>query len=336
MPSAARIAEFAYTVLLRPPPLRRVANATIRALLPRTVNCGPATIVINPSDPVVSGALALSLYEPLERTFVQSACGEGTLFVDVGANVGLYTALAAHYVGASGRVVALEPDPVSRLYLEQTIARNHPERVVVHAAAATAIAEQRTLFASAANRGDNRLTPHDHADEEIAVRGVPLDDLLTGDNLPERHLFLKIDVQGGEGGVIEGARTSLQRAASVTLLMEFWPEGLRNAGTNPAGLLASLEDLGLGLHELVGGGALRPISSFDAFVERYQGRRYTNIVGRRGGKLNISARSGLGPFQRFKRPDAAPAPWYSTAAVVLEAQAASAQPAARGRGSSSA
>lgn len=279
MPSVTGLAEFTYTVLLRPPPLRRIANATIRMLLPHTVTSGPATIVINPSDPVVSGALALSVYEPLERTFVQSACREGTFFVDVGANVGLYTALAAHYVGATGRVVALEPDPVSRLYLEQTIAKNHPERVVLHAAAATAVAEQRTLFASTANRGDNRLTPHADGDEEIAVRGVPLDDLLAGDDLGERHLFLKIDVQGGEGGVIEGGRASLKRAASVTLLMEFWPEGLRRAGTNPVGLLATLEDLGLALHELTGSAALKPIASFDEFVARYPGRRYTNIVG---------------------------------------------------------
>lgn len=281
VPSAARVAEFTYTVLLRPPLLRRFANAAIRALLPRTVKCGPATIVINPRDPVVSGALALSLYEPLERAFVRLSCREGTLFVDVGANVGLYTGLAAHYVGAGGRVVSLEPDPVSRIYLEQTIAGNHPERVVLQAVAATARVEQRTLFASTANRGDNRLTPHHQGSEEIAVRGVPLDSLLADDDLGDRHLFLKIDVQGGEGDVIAGARASLRRAGSVTLLMEFWPEGLRSAGTDPLELLGSLEDLGLTLHELVDGADPEPIINFEALVARYRGRRYTNIVGRR-------------------------------------------------------
>ena len=253
----------------------------IRALLPRTVEYGSATIVINPSDPVVSGALALSVYEPSERAFVRKMCGEGTFFVDVGANVGLYTALVAQYVGASGRVVALEPDPVSRGYLEQTIARNHPERVELHAVAATAAPGPRTLFASAVNRGDNRLTPHDGADEAFAVRGVPLDDLLAGEDLGGRHLFLKIDVQGSEGGVLEGARESLRRAGSVTLMMEFWPEGLLRAGTEPVELLGALEGLGLLLHELADGASLEPISRFDVFAARYPGRRYTNIVGQR-------------------------------------------------------
>jgi FkbM family methyltransferase len=281
IPAAARVAEFTYTVLLRPAPLRRVANATIRALLPKSVKCGPATVVINRNDPVVSGALALSVYEPLERAFVQERCVPGTLFVDVGANVGLYTALAAHAVGANGRVLALEPDPESLGYLKQTIARNHPERVVLHEVAATAIAGPRTLFASSSNRGDNRLTPHKAASEEIEVGGEPLDGLLASEELDGRHLFIKIDVQGGEGGVIDGARASLLRAGSLTLLMEFWPAGLRAAGTNPVALLTSLEALGLVIHELLDGAKLQRVRNFDAFAARYEGRRYTNIVGLR-------------------------------------------------------
>lgn len=279
--SKTRLAEFTYTVLLRPAPLRWIADATIRLLLPGEVRFGPAVIALNPDDPVVSGALALSLYEPAERKFVEAACVEGTLFIDVGANVGLYTALAAHHGGVSGRVVALEPDPVSRRYLEQTIRMNHPERVVLHAVAATEAAGECTLFASKSNRGDNRLTSHDQADEAIPVRGELLDTLLSGDDLGGRHLFLKIDVQGGEGGVIAGAHRSLNAAASIPLLMEFWPEGLRAAGTDPTRLLSTLTDLGLTLHELDDDGGLRPLEAFDQLIERYPGRHYTNIVGRR-------------------------------------------------------
>ncbi len=294
MPSPATVAEYVYTVLLRPSPLRAITNATIRALLPRTVTSGPATVVLNPRDPVVSGALALSLYEPLERAFVESNCTEGALFVDVGANVGLYTALAAHYVGERGSVLALEPDPVSLRFLERTIALNYPDRVELRAVAATEHSEQRTLFASPSNRGDNRLTPHESGSEAIEVRGETLDHLLSDVDLVDRHLFLKIDVQGSEGEVLRGAQSSLSAASSVTLLMEFWTEGLRRAGSDPVELLDGLRQLGFELAELSGGTSLSPITDLRGFEERYPGRRYTNVVARRGVPLAGSEATGVG------------------------------------------
>ncbi|MGY8649957.1 MAG: hypothetical protein ACKVKM_03995 [Verrucomicrobiia bacterium] len=50
------LAEFVYCYLLRPWPLRPLANWAIRQLLPAQVNFGEAVVVLNPDDPVVSGA----------------------------------------------------------------------------------------------------------------------------------------------------------------------------------------------------------------------------------------------------------------------------------------
>jgi hypothetical protein len=50
-------------VVLKPPPLKAAANAAIRLMLPRTIQRGAATVVLNPKDPVVSGALAFRVYE---------------------------------------------------------------------------------------------------------------------------------------------------------------------------------------------------------------------------------------------------------------------------------
>jgi len=57
------VAEFIYTVLLKPPPLRRAANGVIRALLPQRVRLDAASVWLNPQDPVVSGALTFRVYE---------------------------------------------------------------------------------------------------------------------------------------------------------------------------------------------------------------------------------------------------------------------------------
>ena len=119
-------AEFVYTVLLKPRPLRRVANAAIRALLPRNVRVGAATVWLNPEDPVISGALAFGVYERGEIAFFRSRFRAGMTLLDVGANVGLYSALALSTPGFHGRVLALEPHAESRRYLEKTIGINAP------------------------------------------------------------------------------------------------------------------------------------------------------------------------------------------------------------------
>ena len=93
------LAEFVYCYLLRPWPLRQLTNWTIRKLLPKQVEIHGATVVLNPTDPVVSGALHFGVYEKAETRFFQSACRDGMTFLDVGANLGYYTALAARAVG---------------------------------------------------------------------------------------------------------------------------------------------------------------------------------------------------------------------------------------------
>lgn len=116
--------EFVYTVLLKPRLLRRVANALIKLVLPQTVRVRDAVIWINPNDPVVSGALALGVYEQDEISFFRSHFTQDMTFVDVGANAGLYTGLALSTKGYKGTVLAIEPCSESRYYLEKTIQNN--------------------------------------------------------------------------------------------------------------------------------------------------------------------------------------------------------------------
>ena len=116
-------AEFIYTVLLKPPLLRRGANYILTSMLPRTINVKGATIHLNPSDPVVSGALTLRSYEKEEIDFFVKWFQPGMTFVDVGANVGLYTGLALH-ISADARILCIEPDKNSSLYLKKTIQSN--------------------------------------------------------------------------------------------------------------------------------------------------------------------------------------------------------------------
>ncbi|MFM1556355.1 MAG: FkbM family methyltransferase [Limisphaerales bacterium] len=274
------LAEFVYCYLLRPWPLRPLANWAIRQLLPAQVNFGEAVVVLNPDDPVVSGALHFGVYEKAETKFFQTACREGMTFLDVGANIGYYTALAARAVGPNGKIIALEPDPESFKYLEQTIAANGTENVQAFPVAASDAPATLPLYISADNRGDNRLYAPGESRPQVEVKAVATDSILA-ENKIETIDLIKIDVQGYEPKVIAGLRDTISRSPNLTLLTEFWPKGIRDAGGDAQDFLKTLRDLGLTLHELRADGELNEHTDDADLIARHQGRRYTNLVGRK-------------------------------------------------------
>src|SRR5262249_6528663 len=188
------LSEFIYTVILRPKPLKALANAMIRRLIPSQVQVHGATVVLNPNDPVVSGALTFGVYEKPETAFFLEACRPGMIFLDVGANVGYYTAMAIPRV-ETGRVIALEPEPESFRYLQQTVAANGPSNTICIQKGAAAERGMLTLFISASNRGDNRLYANEFPGTAIQVEVTTIDGLLCELKIPSVDL-VKMDVQG--------------------------------------------------------------------------------------------------------------------------------------------
>jgi FkbM family methyltransferase len=280
IPDLPMLAEFVYCYLLRPWPLRQLTNWTIRKLLPKQLQIGEATIVLNPNDPVVSGALNFGLYEKAETKFFQTACHPGMTFLDVGANIGYYTALAARAVGPNGKVIALEPDPESYKYLKQTIAANAVGNVQAFPIAASDVSATLPLFVSRDNRGDNRLYRPGANWPKIEVKARPIDALLAENEIETLDL-IKIDVQGYEPKVIAGLSNTIMRSPKLTLLTEFWPKGIRDAGGEACNFLQILRELGLTLYELKADGELIELKDNDDLIARHQGRRYTNLVGRK-------------------------------------------------------
>jgi FkbM family methyltransferase len=271
------IPEFIYAVLLRPKPLRKLANAFIRAALPSQIRRDGAIVILNPNDPVVSGALTLGVYENTETRFFKSVCKPGMTFLDVGANIGLYTALALPRIGSTGRVVALEPDRESFEYLRKTVNANHTDNVTCVRKAAADYSGVMKLFISETNRGDNRLYDNELSTGSYDVEVTTLDLLLKELEINAVDL-VKIDVQGFEGRVLRGMRETIARSPNLTILMEFWPHGLQRAGTEPAELIAELKEMGLLVSELRSDGSLQLVEDHKALIDKYPGRQYTNLV----------------------------------------------------------
>jgi len=275
--------EFIYTVLLRPRPLRKAANAAIRSLLPKTATVHGAKITLNPNDPVVSGALAMGVYEKEEIAFFRKYFLPEMTFADVGANVGLYTGMALATPGFSGTVLCVEPDADSRRFLEETIRANRPAgkspAVTVCPCAASDRAETVSFFRNPENHGDNRLYAEPTLQASGQVETETLDSLCAKNGVANID-FLKIDVQGAEGRVIAGAQQILTASPAVILMTEFWPYGLKRCGTDPTEYLASLDTLGFSLHDSSG----RPLeqSERQSLIDKTSGRRYINLFGFKG------------------------------------------------------
>jgi FkbM family methyltransferase len=136
----------------------------------------------------------------------------GDVLYDVGAHTGLFTLLGARLVGAGGQVVAFEPLPANLNCLRRHLALNRLGNVAIVTAAVGA-RPGRASFQPAGNTYMGRL-----ADEgSITVDVTSLDATLWTEGLRAPNL-IKIDVEGAEVGVLEGASDLLERHRPAILL----------------------------------------------------------------------------------------------------------------------
>jgi len=290
-------AEFLYTEVLKPKPLKALTNAVLLRIIPETLQVGPALLHLDLSDPVVSGALALRVFEPSELAFFQEYCRGEMILVDIGANIGLYTALAMHQLDSNGRIVAFEPHPGTFAFLQKNISANqtgdtHCPHVDVLNLAAAPENSQQSLRLNPENRGDNRLYQGTYQGkveqwETLPVEGRPVDDALAELGI-EQVNFIKIDIQGYEEKAISGFKKTLARSQNVILMTEFWPKGLREAGGDAIAYLNMLAGLGFSLYELKEKprGKVMPLEDWEALIARLPERKYTNIIGIKGYALH--------------------------------------------------
>ena len=156
-------------------------------------------------------------YEAEEARMFERLVGPGDTVLDLGAHIGFYTLLASHRVGAVGRVFAFEPSPVNAWYLRQHARLNRCANVEVHEAAVSDRTGS-TAFLSGRGSGTGRIGGHGG----LRVRTVRLDDFVAEQRL--RPAIVKIDVEGAEGLVLEGARELLRTARPTLFLSTHGPE----------------------------------------------------------------------------------------------------------------
>ncbi len=162
---------------------------------------------------VLTGAHEPMVHEALRRTLAP-----GAAFLDVGANIGAISLVAATLVGREGSVVSVDPQPECVAALRANAALNgYGHMTVVHAAAAARSGEAEllvvvdSLWTRLASVGEHGLERR-----RETVRTVALDDLVASGEAPPPDV-VKIDVEGAELDVLAGMRGLLAGCRPVVI-----------------------------------------------------------------------------------------------------------------------
>jgi FkbM family methyltransferase len=217
-------------------------------------------------------------YEIDEVRFCERTIERGNTVLDVGANIGLYSLLAARLVGAAGRVHAFEAESGNAARLTANLALNDLRNVELFEAAVYSEEGSVTLnvFDSRFNAWHSLGRPHlpdpTHEGRTVApvqtrrVAAVTLDAHCASHGIDQVDL-LKIDVEGAEVDVLIGARRLLEEQAVRALLFEVSLPQIEALGHLPTEPFELLEAAGYRTFALGRDGAVgEPVR---AAAERY-------------------------------------------------------------------
>jgi FkbM family methyltransferase len=236
-------------------------------------------LFVDTQDALLAPSLLLhGLWEPEVTNWLMATLKPGDVFVDIGANIGYFTLLAAKLVGPQGGVVAVEAHPRMAELLRRNVIANrvgattwhraawsHPELLTFH---------MRARFAANSSAGSldsASLAELGDTEELTEVQGTPVDDLL---GQMHRIDVIKIDVEGAETRVMQGLTRTIAANPEVTVMFEWSPGQMKMLDDDPEDLLAAFTDAGFRFRLIEDG--LTPITPFELAK-----REYGNVVASR-------------------------------------------------------
>ena len=188
------------------------------------------------NDKYIGQRIALEKYEPYETQLILRQTRLGDVVIDVGANIGYYTILLADKVGKTGKVYAFEPDKLNFEILKKNIEANNLKNVEIINAAVGSNAGKLKLHKSKENLGDHKLYGEDKEIEEVKI--IKLDDYFKNIKID----LMKIDTQGWEPEVIEGAKNIISKNKPI-MFLEYSPASYRIAKLDGQKMMRNLRKI---------------------------------------------------------------------------------------------
>lgn len=183
-------------------------------------------------------------YERKESALLRRILRPGDVFWDVGANLGYYALLGAACVGPTGRVVAFEPFPPAWERLQKNLGLNAFGQVASFNAAVGGARGTATLFFEReVPDGVATFIRPERPSFSVVCNTLSLDQFLHEQREPP-PMAMKVDVEGWEKAVLDGARHLLAGPAAPMLLLEMEDAHLVRAGTSRREIEQALSRLG--------------------------------------------------------------------------------------------
>jgi FkbM family methyltransferase len=181
--------------------------------------------------------------DAFEISLIRQFVEPGDVILDIGANIGFYARKLSTLTGKNGIVHCFEPDEMNFSRLRSACRK--VQNIVLNDKAVGPRTEKIKIYTSPTLNVDHRTYKPDHYENEIEIDAVSIDDYLEKRANGLKVNFIKMDIQGFENQALLGMRRTLEINPNIVMLSEFWPYGLKKAGTSPTIYYENLTSAGL-------------------------------------------------------------------------------------------
>ena len=204
-------------------------------------------------DSYLSEDIYKNKFELDEAQFISDFLKEGDIFIDIGANIGLYTLMAAQKVGNQGKVYSFEPTGTTYKRLLENIEINRFNNIIpVNKALSDKNGRFEMNVSCDGFDGWNSFTKITRGSKSRTetVEATQVDSFFNDDKIWDRISLIKIDVEGWEKFVMLGGDEHFKRAKSPVLIVEFVDQNIINAGYTCQELYQILVSCGYTLYSI--------------------------------------------------------------------------------------
>ncbi|MFC1943356.1 FkbM family methyltransferase [Chloroflexota bacterium] len=204
--------------------------------------------------PTASGVeLSLFLYGDYEKDQTRvfhEVVKRGMTVVDLGAHIGYYTLIAAELVGPEGKVFAFEPDPENFSLLQRNVDVSGYKNVALVQKAVSGKTGIAKLYLDSESWGHS-LSSTEISKESISVSVTSLDEFFSEE---VRIDIIKIDIEGAEGGAVEGMERILSKGDVKSIFLSSHLRELESEGSSLKEIVDKLTGFGFRFYEISNSG----------------------------------------------------------------------------------
>ncbi|MCL4300776.1 MAG: FkbM family methyltransferase [Anaerolineae bacterium] len=194
------------------------------------------------------------IHEEATTELFRKIIHEGDVVIDLGANIGYFSLLAASLVGKKGKVYAFEPEPRNYSYLCKNIQLNGYDQVVALQKAVADKAGTLKLYICSYDTGHHTIQQYNgikeyrpdlasDKEESVEIEAIRLDDFVKEIGRPIN--VIKMDIEGAEMLALSGMECVIKENEDLSLLVEFFPLLIKEMGQSPEEFARRLlEDFG--------------------------------------------------------------------------------------------